>query len=129
MIDRLRIDQYFEIDIIAGQVEEVPYCKGCDSVLRPNIQMQHDLEWVERMTQQQADNFAQFIDQNKKRSKTIIEIGAGPSTPISREVAEMFLKNDKYRAALVRINPVRERMSQYEWEKEKFFELSKIDKN
>jgi len=52
------------------------------------------------------------------RSITVLEIGAGPSQPLAREFGESLLFNDKYRTALIRINPVKERKSQYKWEKE-----------
>jgi hypothetical protein len=42
---------------------------------------------------------------------TVLEIGAGPVQPLAREIGESFLKNDKYRCALIRINPVKERRS------------------
>ena len=60
---------------------------------------------------------------NSKRSITVLEIGAGPSQPISRSLGENLLKNDKYRCSLIRINPIRERKSLYEWEQE---EITKI---
>ena len=40
---------------------------------------------------------------------TVLEIGAGPVQPLARNLGETMLKNDKYRCALIRINPVRER--------------------
>jgi hypothetical protein len=54
-----------------------------------------------------------------------LEIGAGPVQPLAREIGEDLLKTDSYRTALVRINPVRERGSQYHWEKEEIEKLLK----
>jgi hypothetical protein len=58
-----------------------------------------------------------------RRSVTVIEVGAGPVQPLAREFGEMFLKNDKYRCALIRINPIKERSSQYNDERDKFQNL------
>jgi len=55
----------------------------------------------------------------------VLEIGAGPVQPLARTFAETFLKNDKYRCALIRINPVKERLSQYEHERQQFEDLVK----
>lgn len=55
-----------------------------------------------------------------KRSVTILEIGAGTAQPLSRRLGETFLKNDKYRCAMIRINPVKERDSQFKDEKKYF---------
>lgn len=49
---------------------------------------------------------------------TVLEIGAGPVQPLARTIGEEFLKNDKIRSALIRINPRIERKGQFEWEKE-----------
>ena len=49
--------------------------------------------------------------------------------PIAREISDNFLKSDKYRCALIRINPVRERSSQYAWEKEQIINLLKDNTN
>ena len=46
-----------------------------------------------------------------KKSITVIEIGASPVQPLSRRLGENFLKNDRYRCALIRINPIKERDS------------------
>lgn len=60
-----------------------------------------------------------------KHSVTVLEIGAGPVQPLARELAELFLQNDKYRCCLIRINPVRERRSQYQYERERFEQFVK----
>lgn len=68
--------------------------------------------------------FLQRPDINK-HSVTILEIGAGPVQPLARSFAETFLRNDKYRCALIRINPVKERLSQYGHELTQFEDLIK----
>jgi hypothetical protein len=58
-----------------------------------------------------------------------LEIGAGPVQPLAREIGDDLLKTDSYRTALVRINPVRERGSQYHWEREEIEKLLKDHKD
>ena len=54
---------------------------------------------------------------------TVLEIGAGTAQPLARALGDTFLTNDKYRCALIRINPVKERLSQFADEKKYFKEL------
>lgn len=56
----------------------------------------------------------------KRHSVTVLEIGCGPVQPLAREFAEVFLKNDRYRCCLIRINPLKERTSQYKHEQTQF---------
>jgi hypothetical protein len=69
-------------------------------------------------------NFEKFLRDNKRRSFTILEIGAGPVQPLAREMAKLKMLNDKYKATLIRINPLKERNGQYTWEKEQFEKIS-----
>ena len=75
--------------------------------------LKEDLEFVEAaLSPQQKRMDLHFQNpQIYKHSITILEIGAGPVQPLARELAELFLQNDKYRCCLIRINPVRERRS------------------
>ena len=45
--------------------------------------------------------------------------------PLAREIGEDLLKTDSYRTALVRVNPLRERSSQYQWERDEINKLIK----
>lgn len=40
--------------------------------------------------------------------------------PLAREMAKQRFLNDKYKSALIRINPVKERQAQYNWEREQY---------
>jgi hypothetical protein len=75
--------------------------------------MRDDFEWIEDKVNAQNERMQAYFDRGdiNKRSLTVIEIGAGPVQPIAREFAELFLKNDRYRCCLIRINPVKERTS------------------
>ena len=78
--------------------------------------MRNDIDFLESRIDKQVENFCNWLEKNSKRSITVLEIGAGPSQPISRTVGENLLQNEKFRASLIRINPIRERKSLYEWE-------------
>lgn len=75
--------------------------------------MRDDFEWIEDKANAQNERMQAIFEREdtNKRSLTVIEIGAGPVQPIAREFAELFLKNDRYRCCLIRINPVKERAS------------------
>lgn len=98
-------------------------CQGCRQPVRPNINLKNDLDWDERIAQKQSEAFSKWVEPRMKRSMTVLEIGAGPVQPLARSVGEDFLLNDKYRCALLRLNPVKERVSQYKWE---ILEFSKL---
>lgn len=76
--------------------------------MRPNINMRNDFEWIETKAFDQNKRMEDFFQSEgiKRHSLTVLEIGAGPVQPLAREFAEIFLRNDKYRCALIRINPV-----------------------
>ena len=102
-----------KLNYIRGECDEQPHCSKCHQVMRPNISMRDDLDWIDRDVSQQLDRLQDYFMSPaiNKRSITVLEIGAGPAQPLARKLAETFLKNDKYRCALIRINPVKERLS------------------
>jgi len=111
------------LDHEEGLAKSVPHCPKCGQPVRPNVNLKNDIQWIEDRAQLQDKNFAKWFQPLKFRSLTILEIGCGPSQPIARSIADDLLKSDKYRCALVRINPVRERTSQYQWEKKELAQL------
>ena len=115
------------INYIDGTSEDAPTCVKCKRILRPNVNMRDDLDWIEGDSFKQLNRLEDYFESPEinKRSITVLEIGAGPAQPIAKKLAETFLKNDKYRCALIRINPVKERFSQFEDEKNYFKELIK----
>ena len=56
----------------------------------------------------------------------IIEIGTSPVQPIARELAMKKYLNDKYKCTLIRINPIKERTKEYQWEESKFDEIKQF---
>ena len=95
--------------------------------MRTNIGMRDDVDWIEEELANQLQKLNDYFQSPEinKRSITVIEIGAGSTQPLAKKMAEMFLKNDKYRCALIRINPVAERHAQYKDEQNYFLELIK----
>ena len=91
--------------------------------MRPNVIMKHDVNVVETLHMKMQDNYEKFETKNDNRSVTIIEIGASPAFPQVRRLAETKLLNDKVRCCLIRINPIKERQSLYNWEER---EITKI---
>ncbi len=75
--------------------------------------MRDDFEWLEDKFNKQIERMQAYFEREdiNKRSLTVIEIGAGPVQPLAREFSELFLKNDKYRCCVIRINPIKERTS------------------
>ncbi|CDW72524.1 UNKNOWN [Stylonychia lemnae] len=117
----------FLFDHRVAQARVMPQCQECNKIMRPNINMKHDIDWMENFNSEMNKNFVSWLDRNEKRSKTVIEIGAGPAIPLVRSISDAFLNNDKYRCTLIRINPRRERISEYKWEKEQIEKLINED--
>ena len=113
----------FTMNHRVGQVRNVPACLTCKSEMRPNVIMKHDVNVVETLHMKMQDNYEKFETKNDNRSLTIIEIGASPAFPQVRRLAETKLLNDKVRCCLIRINPIKERQSLYNWEER---EITKI---
>ena len=42
--------QKFSIDKIEGISENLPRCSTCKGILRPNINLKNDMEWLENET-------------------------------------------------------------------------------
>eukprot|EP00347_Sterkiella_histriomuscorum_P000419 403375937 len=113
----------FTLNHKRGTAIKIPTCPKCGLNIRPNIIMKNDVNVIETKQEKQNQVYQEFIQRNDKRSITVLEIGAGPSNPKVRRAAEQHLFNDKYRCALIRINPIKERMSQYNWEEKEIKKL------
>ena len=100
----------------------------CGSLLRPNIHLRHDMDWIEDKAISQMKKLDAWVEKNKGRSMTVIEVGAGPVQPLARDFGQQFLLNDKYRCATVRINPIRERLGQYDDERNAFAKFQKEER-
>eukprot|EP01122_Echinamoeba_exundans_P016166 TRINITY_DN8108_c0_g1_i1.p1 TRINITY_DN8108_c0_g1~~TRINITY_DN8108_c0_g1_i1.p1 ORF type:complete len:301 (+),score=28.02 TRINITY_DN8108_c0_g1_i1:3-905(+) len=87
--------------------EEVPKCPHCNkSVVRPNVLMFGDDNWIADRTDAQEERFHQFTKSLDKQTTKllIVEIGAGTAIPTIRMTSERLARNFK-QSLLVRINP------------------------
>ncbi len=84
----------------------IPECKYCSSIARPNILMFGDRKWNEKRTNQQEQHYYSWISSVRSSGKkmVIIEIGAGTAIPtIQNERNRLTRINDNIK--LIRINP------------------------
>ncbi|RSE32530.1 SIR2 family NAD-dependent protein deacylase [Acinetobacter junii] len=87
-----------EIDHLNCQwLDNLPHCKHCGGLARPNILMFDDYEWIAQRQTQQRNRLESFINQYKQ--PLVIEIGAGTAIPTVRYFSERFAPS------LIRINP------------------------
>jgi len=95
-----------EIDMDKFEALDIPQCKNCGDIARPNILMFGDWGWNGDRTTKQEHKFNTWMKSIRADNKklAIIEIGAGTAIPTIRQegehIAKMF-KNSK----LIRINP------------------------
>ncbi len=83
-------------------VGELPKCKKCGSIARPNILMFGDWGWVSDRTRNQHLRFLDWKKFLHDKKLVIIEIGAGTSVPTVRNLSESFLLETD--SVLIRIN-------------------------
>jgi len=76
---------------------KIPRCKNCGEILRPNILMFNDWNWLEERTDKQMNNYSRW--KNNTKNIVVIEIGAGKNIPTVR------LEMEKTSKEIIRINP------------------------
>ena len=83
----------------------LPKCMNCNSLARPNILMFGDWSWISRRTDEQSQNFDNWLEKNSQSDHeiVIIEVGAGKAVPTVRWKSERIARN--YNGSLIRINP------------------------
>lgn len=95
-----------KIDMDKFEAIDIPQCKQCGNIARPNILMFSDWSWNGDRTSKQEYRFntwAKSIKVNKKKL-AIIEIGTGKAIPTIRQKGEHIAKRfSNYK--LIRINP------------------------
>jgi NAD-dependent SIR2 family protein deacetylase len=82
---------------------DLPSCKKCGALARPNILMFGDRAWNPKRSSEQSEKYRSWIDKNKNSKLVILEFGAGTSVPSVRHNSETLVRN--YNAKLIRINP------------------------
>ena len=86
---------------------DLPQCKHCGGLARPNILMFGDWGWLSDRSDAQKENFErqyEAVDQASDKKIVVMEIGAGLDVPTVRRFSESFL----YKApgtTVIRINP------------------------
>ena len=78
-------------------VSELPRCRKCGDVARPNILMFNDWDWVEIRAKRQRMLFERWLLTADK--PVVIELGAGTAIPTVRSVGE------RSGSPVIRINP------------------------
>lgn len=82
---------------------DLPRCRHCESVARPNVLMFGDMRWVGARTQRQKRRFRDWLDESSDLELAVVEAGAGTSVPTVRMQCEQVARRTG--ATLVRINP------------------------
>lgn len=96
-------DEQIEIDFDTMRAKNIPKCRNCGRVARPNILMFGDYGWLSHRTNQQRILFEEFLNRNSDERIVVIEIGAGTAIPSIRYLGERIIS--RYDAFLIRINP------------------------
>ena len=84
-------------------VGELPRCRACDALARPNILMFGDWLWQPQRSEAQERRLAAWLRECARKRLVIIEVGAGVSVPTVRHTSEAIAR--ECGAALIRINP------------------------
>jgi len=92
-----------DVDYETMRAKNIPMCKYCSSVARPNILMFGDYSWIPNMSHRQSERFEDFLERYKNRKIVVVEIGAGTAIPSIRYTSERIGRN--YGATVIRINP------------------------
>lgn len=93
----------FVIDETTMRALDVPRCRQCDRVARPNILMFGDYSWLHQRTADQEERFATFLRNNDRRPAVVIEMGAGTAVPTIRNLSDRLGRKEV--ARVLRINP------------------------
>ena len=95
-----------EIDMEKFEAIDIPQCKYCEDIARPNILMFGDWSWNRHRTNQQEYRFNTWLKsiQADNKKLAIIEIGAGTAIPTIRQEGEHISKRFS-NSKLIRINP------------------------
>ncbi len=83
----------------------LPECPDCGAVMRPNILMFGDWNWIPDRTDAQSHALQRWLDERQEKDEriAILEFGAGTAVPTVRIFGEQIARN--YNATLIRINP------------------------
>lgn len=83
--------------------DDIPSCKNCETVARPNILMFGDFSWLDQRTEEQYDNYSGWLSSLIGSRVAIIEFGAGTAVPTVRAQCERQAKF--FDTRVIRVNP------------------------
>jgi len=91
------------VDSETMRAENIPQCRHCGGVARPNILMFGDFSWLPERTRQQERQFDEFLTDHRGDRLVVVELGAGTAIPTIRYQGERMAVTG--RATFIRINP------------------------
>ncbi len=91
------------VDYETMRAKNIPRCKYCGDVARPNILMFGDFGWISDRSDEKEKRFQSFCIKNEYNFITVLEIGAGTAVPSIRFLSKRI--GSMYNAVVVRINP------------------------
>lgn len=92
----------FEISIdmeTMNATSELPKCKKCEGIARPNILMFGDFDWQPFRSQTQEQHYREWLKTVSTKKLAAIEFGAGEAVPTVRNEC------DQIGSRLIRVNP------------------------
>ena len=95
-----------EIDMDKFEALDIPQCKNCGDIARPNILMYGDWSWNGNRTTEQENRFYAWLKSIRADNKklAIIELGAGTAIPTIQQEGE-HISELSCNYKLIRINP------------------------
>jgi NAD-dependent SIR2 family protein deacetylase len=97
-------DFSFRLDPVTMRATgELPRCRSCGALARPNVLMFGDKSWSPGRTSAQQVRFQAWLRPLARGGFTVVEIGAGLRVPAVRSMSEQLAAAG--RAPLIRINP------------------------
>jgi len=91
------------VDVETMRAENIPSCRHCGGVARPNVLMFGDFSWLSERTRRQERLFDEFLTDHRGEKLAVVEMGAGTAIPTIRYMGERLAQYQQ--AALIRINP------------------------
>jgi NAD-dependent SIR2 family protein deacetylase len=91
------------VDFETMRAENIPSCRHCGGVARPNVLMFGDFSWLPERTRRQERLFDEFLTDHRGDRLAVVEMGAGTAIPTIRYMGERLAQYQQ--AALIRINP------------------------
>lgn len=93
----------FDIDMDEFLAADIPLCKSCGDIARPNILMFGDWHWNEKRVINQEAKYNKWIKENRLKKLVVIELGAGTDIATVKVQSQHIAKH--YNKKLIRINP------------------------